>query len=257
MRIVPVPVLADNYAYLVIADSGRAAVVDPSEAGPVLEAAKREGALLTAVWNTHHHWDHTGGNRDLLRDVAALQVVGYGPDSDRIPGITRGVADGETFDFEGTLVVALSIPAHTSGHVAFHLPAENVVFTGDTLFAGGCGRLFEGDATQMLSSLSRLARLPQETLVYCGHEYTEKNLRFALTLEPGNRALAAKHERVKALTLAGQPSVPTTIAEELATNPFLRSEVPEIVRSIADRFPETSLDSVSVLARTRELKDQF
>jgi hydroxyacylglutathione hydrolase len=257
MRIVPVPVLMDNYAYLVIADSGDAAVVDPSEAGPVVDAAKREGARLAAIWNTHHHWDHVGGNRDLLLAEPKLEVWGYAEDRARIPGITRGVRDGEEIAWRGTRVRVIFIPAHTSGHVAYHLVDEDAVFTGDTLFAGGCGRLFEGDAAMMVSSLGRLTALPPQTKVFCGHEYTEKNLRFARSLEPGNRALAEKYERVAALTAAGKPTVPTTIGEELETNPFLRSSSPELRAAVEQRFPGTGREDVAIFARTRELKDSF
>ena len=257
MRIVPVPVLLDNYAYLVIADSGAAAVVDPSEAKPVLAAAEREQADLKAIWNTHHHWDHVGGNRDLLLAKPDLAVYGYAGDRARIPGITKPVDDGEQFDFAGTPVSVIFIPAHTSGHIAYHLPSERSVFTGDTLFAGGCGRLFEGDAGMMVASLSRLTSLPADTKIFCGHEYTEKNLRFALTLEPGNAELAAKHRKVKDLSDRGEPTVPTTVGDELATNPFLRSNSRELREAIRKRFPECPDDPITVFARTRELKDAF
>ncbi len=257
MRIVPVPVLADNYAYLVIAPSGAAAVVDPSEAEPVLASAAREGARLAAIWNTHHHWDHVGGNRDLLAAIPGLRVFGYEGDRARIPGITHPVTDGGGFDFEGLGIRVVFIPAHTSGHVAYYLPQEKAVFTGDTLFAGGCGRLFEGDAAMMVGSLGRLTALPADTRIFCGHEYTEKNLRFALTLEPGNGELALKYDRVRALRGRGEPTVPSTIGEELATNPFLRVESPELRKSVLAKFPETSDESVTIFARIRELKDSF
>lgn len=257
MRIVPVPVLLDNYAYLVITDSGATAVVDPSEAAPVLKAAEREGAELRAIWNTHHHWDHVGGNRDLLLAKPALRVFGYGPDRARIPGITDPVEDGQHFDFGGTSVRVIFIPAHTSGHVAYYLPLEGAVFTGDTLFAGGCGRLFEGDAGLMVSSLARLTALPEETRVFCGHEYTEKNLRFALTLEPQNGDLVAKYRRVKEASDRGEPTVPTTVGEELSTNPFLRSDSPELRRSILRQFPQCPDDPIEIFAHTRKLKDSF
>ncbi len=257
MRIVPVPVLLDNYAYLVIADSGAAAVVDPSEAAPVIAAAEREKADLKAIWNTHHHWDHTGGNRDLLLWRSDLRVFGYGADRARIPGLTEPLEDGQQMTFEDLELRILFIPAHTSGHVAYYLPAHDAVFTGDTLFAGGCGRLFEGDAAMMVASLSRLTALPERTRIYCGHEYTEKNLRFALTLEPGNHALAEKHGRVKLQVQRGEPTVPTTVAEELATNPFLRSESPELRRSVLTQCPDCPDESVSIFARTRQLKDAF
>lgn len=257
MRIVAVPVLLDNYAYLVIADSGAAAVVDPSEAAPVLLAVERERATLKAIWNTHHHWDHVGGNRDLLLAHPDLHVVGYGGDRARIPGITDPVEEGQQFDFEDTAVRVIFIPAHTSGHVAYYLPREGAVFTGDTLFAGGCGRLFEGDARMMVGSLGRLTALPADTRVFCGHEYTEKNLRFALTLEPKNADLAAKYGRVKAQVERGEPTIPTTVAEELATNPFLRSRSAELRRTVLEKFPDCPGDPIAVFAKTRELKDSF
>lgn len=257
MRVVPVPVLADNYAYLVISDRQQAAIVDPSEAEPVLEAARREQVELKAIWNTHHHWDHTGGNRDLLRAQPNLAVVGFGGDEARIPGLTQPVEDGGRFTFDGIDVRVLFIPAHTSGHVAYHLPSEAIVFTGDTLFAAGCGRLFEGDAATMMASLARLTALPPPTRVYCGHEYTEKNLRFAVDVEPSNAAARAKHERVIGMRGRNEPTVPTTIAEELATNPFLRPDSAEIRATVRRRFPDAGVDPVSVFAKIRQLKDEF
>jgi hydroxyacylglutathione hydrolase len=257
MRVVPIPVLLDNYAYLVISDSGAAAVVDPSEAPPVMAAAEREGVELQAIWNTHHHWDHVGGNRDLLLGKPSLEVYGYAGDRARIPGITNPVDNGEEFDFGGIRVRIIFIPAHTSGHIAFHLPTHQVVFTGDTLFAGGCGRLFEGDASTMVASLNRLTALPGDTKIFCGHEYTEKNLLFALTLEPGNAALAAKHAKVKAQSERREPTVPTTVAEELATNPFLRCDSSELRASIGKQFPEAVDDPVAMFACIRQLKDAF
>jgi len=258
MRVIPVPVLMDNYAYLVVDEaSGEAAVADPSEAEPVLDAVGREGLRLRAIWNTHHHWDHVGGNRDLLVSIPDLAVVGYGPDRSRIPGLTEPVEDGQEFRFGSVRVRVVFIPAHTSGHVAYHLPEERAVFTGDTLFAGGCGRLFEGNPSMMVDSLSRLSSLPPETRVYCGHEYTEKNLAFALTLEPGNADLKRKYEKVRKLRQEGEPTVPSTIAEELATNPFLRADSAELRRSVRAKFPDTPDEPVAVFARTRELKDAY
>lgn len=257
MKIVPVPVLSDNYAYLVIPSTGRAAVVDPSEAEPVVRAAEREGVKLEAIWNTHHHWDHVGGNRDLARSHPGIRVYGYAKDKERIPELTDAIEDGQTFEFDGVSVAVIFIPAHTSGHIAYHLPAESAVFTGDTLFAGGCGRLFEGDAATMMSSLGRLTGLSPETRVFCGHEYTEKNLRFAATLEPSNRALGEKLGRVEAARRRGEPTVPTTIAEELATNPFLRTGSEELRRTILERCPGTPDRPTEIFARTRALKDNY
>lgn len=260
MRVVPVDQLSDNYAYLVIDEaSGVAGVVDVAEAGPVLEAARREGVRLVAILSTHHHFDHVNGNEDLLAALPAgsVEVYGHAGDRDRIPGITRGLEDGEGFALGGLAGRAIFIPAHTRGHLAYHFPAEKVVFTGDTLFAGGCGRLFEGDAPQMLASLTKLASLPDDTSVYCGHEYTASNLRFAAELEPSNAALAERRRQVDELRSAGTPTVPTTIALEKATNPFLRSTSPELVASVLAREPGTAGDPASVFAATRRLKDNF
>lgn len=258
MRVVPVPQLSDNYAYLIIDPaSGEAGVVDCAEAPSVLAAVEREGASLVAVLATHHHFDHVGGNVDLLAARPGLRIYGSAADAPRIPGITDAVEDGDTVTvgtLEGRVIL---IPAHTSGHVAYHFPEQGVVFTGDTLFAGGCGRLFEGDAAQMLASLSRLATLPDGTRVYCGHEYTEKNLRFALELEPGNAPLVAKLAEVERLRATDEPTVPTTIASEKATNPFLRVDSPELVASVAARVPGVSADPVSVFAAVRALKDHY
>lgn len=252
-----VPCLRDNYAYLLhCPETGATGALDPSEAEPVLKAAAGSGWRITHVLNTHHHWDHVGGNRDLLLAKPSLKVYGYSGDRTRIPGITHPVDDGEAFDFEGMGVRIIFIPAHTSGHIAYHLPAHEVAFTGDTLFAGGCGRLFEGDAGTMVASLRRLTALPGDTKIFCGHEYTEKNLRFALTLEPGNAALVDKYAKVKAQRGRGEPTVPTTVADELATNPFLRCDSVELRASVGKQFPE-AIDPVAVFARVRQLKDAF
>jgi hydroxyacylglutathione hydrolase len=259
VEVVPVPQLADNYAYLVIDPASReAGVVDCAEASPVLAEASRRGVRLVAVLATHHHFDHVGGNQDLLAAVPGLRVYGSAGDAPRIPGITHRVRDGDTVEVGSLRGRVLMIPAHTSGHVAYHFPSERAVFTGDTLFAGGCGRLFEGDAVQMMGSLARLAALPDDTRVFCGHEYTEKNLRFAAMLEPANRPLGEKLARVEALRREGRFTVPSTIAEEKATNPFLRTGSPELAASVRTRVPDLSpADPVALFAAVRALKDRF
>lgn len=260
MRVVPVAQLADNYAYLVIdEDSASAAVVDVSEAAPVLDAAAREKVQLVAILSTHHHFDHVGGNEDLLALAkgARIEVYGYSEDRERIPGLTRGLADGAEFTVGSLRGRAIFIPAHTRGHLAYYFPDHKAVFTGDTMFAGGCGRLFEGDAAQMMDSLSRLAELPDDTEVYFGHEYTEKNLQFAAELEPSNAALAERRREVGELRAAGRPSTPTTIAIEKATNPFLRWTSPELAASVRDRSPSAGADPESIFAATRQLKDNY
>ena len=260
MRVVPIPQLRDNYAYLVIDPATRVAgAVDVAEATAVLEAAERERVDLVAILSTHHHLDHVGGNQDLITACTprALRVYGYAGDRERIPGLTDALADGERFTVGGLSGKAMFIPAHTRGHLAYYFPEQAAVFTGDTLFAGGCGRLFEGDAAQMKASLEKLARLPNETLVYCGHEYTQNNLRFAASLEPANQALQRRRQEVDALRQAGSPTVPTTIAIEKATNPFLRHHSPELRESVRRRFPDLVDDDVAVFAATRRLKDEF
>ncbi len=259
MEVHPVPQLSDNYAYLIVdRGTGEAAVVDCAEARPVLDEVRRRNARLVAVLATHHHFDHVGGNTDLLAAVPGLRVYGSADDAPRIPGITDRVRDGDTVAVGGLRGRVIMIPAHTSGHVAYHFPSEAAVFTGDTLFAGGCGRLFEGDAAQMMQSLGKLAGLPDDTRVWCGHEYTEKNLRFAETLEPGNRTLAEKLARVRDLRAAGKPTVPSTIAEEKATNPFLRTGSPELAASVRARRPDLPPgDPVALFAAVRALKDAY
>jgi len=257
--VVPIPQLQDNYAYLIIdRSSGEAAVVDCAEAKPVLDEVRSQRVRLGAVLATHHHYDHVGGNDDLRAAITDLRIHGSAEDAPRIPGITDPVRDGDPVSVGALAARVILIPAHTSGHVAYYFAAAKAVFTGDTLFAAGCGRLFEGDAAQMMASLGRLAALPDETQVYCGHEYTQKNLEFAVTLEPGNRAATDKLAAVRALRSARKPTVPSTIGEEKATNPFLRTTSPELAASVRARVPGIPAnDPVALFAAVRALKDRF
>lgn len=257
MRVIPIPQLSDNYAYLIIDEATQeAGIVDCAEAVPVLRAVRETGVKLTAILPTHHHWDHIGGNEDLLKKLA-LDVYGYAGEGHRIPGCTREVNDGDTIRLGNLTARILFIPAHTSGHIAYYFERDQSVFTGDTLFAGGCGRLFEGDAGMMLRSLAKLMALPDETKVYFGHEYTEKNLRFALTLEPNNEPLRQKHAWAVEQGRRHLPTVPTTIGSEKATNPFFRWSSAELHGTLRQRFPDLPMDDVSVFGKTRALKDAF
>lgn len=259
MDVVPVPQLSDNYAYLLVDPaSNEAGVVDCAEAAAVLAEVERRHLHLIAVLATHHHFDHVGGNLDLVAAVPGLHLYGSATDAPRIPGITDRLRAGDQVSIGGFRGTALFIPAHTSGHLAYHFPTERAVFTGDTLFVGGCGRLFEGDAAQMMASLARLAALPDDTRVFCGHEYTEKNLLFAATLEPGNRAVQRKLTHVQGLRRAGAPTVPSTIAEERETNPFLRTDSPELAATVRARVPDLPPgDRVALFGAVRALKDRF
>jgi hydroxyacylglutathione hydrolase len=251
MRVVPVPCLSDNYAYLVTADgSGDAIVVDPSEADPVIAAIERLGVKLVAILNTHHHHDHVGGNEGLLARYGRMPVYAHASDEGRVPAQTERVEEGRAFHVAGLAYRALHVPGHTTGAVTYCV--EDAAFTGDTLFVAGCGRLFEGTPEMMHRSLSeKLGRLPPGTRVFCGHEYTASNLRFAVHADPDNRAAAAKLEAAKAARERGEPTVPSTIGEELETNPFLRCHTP----GIRARFP--GADDVAVFAAVRKAKDGF
>lgn len=248
-----IPCLSDNYAYLLRdPESDAVGVVDPSEAAPVNAALERHGLKLTHILNTHHHFDHTGGNLDLKAKWKA-QIVGPAADRDRIPGIDVALKEGETFTFGTRTARIFDIPAHTKGHIAFWFEADKAVFTGDTLFACGCGRLFEGTPAQMWSSLSKLAALPDDTRVYCGHEYTQSNIRFALTVDPANEDLKARARDVDALRAKGAPTIPSTIGLEKRTNPFMRARDPALqaVLEMKGAAPE------DVLGETRRRKDAF
>jgi hydroxyacylglutathione hydrolase len=246
-----VPCLSDNYAYLVRdEDAGLTAVVDPSEAPPVKAALARHGWTLTHILNTHHHFDHTGGNIPLKEEFGA-EIVGPGKDRERFAGIDTGVDESTGWQFGARKMRVMEIPAHTSSHIAFVV--DDAAFTGDTLFAMGCGRLFEGTPAMMWSSLSKLMTLPDSTRVYCGHEYTQSNGRFALTMEPHNEALVARMKDVDAARAKGAPTIPSTIGLEKKTNPFMRPNSPELRRTLG---LENASD-VEVLGETRRRKDNF
>ncbi len=249
-----IPVLADNYIYVAHDPaSGATAAVDPAAAEPVLAALQRHGWRLSHILNTHHHGDHTGGNLDLKR-ATGCQVVGARRDAARIPGIDVEVGEGDNFLLGHAAAMVLETPGHTSGHIAFWFPDSLALFCGDTLFSLGCGRLFEGSAAEMWASLAKLRALPAETRVYCAHEYTAANGRFARLVERDNPALAARLDQVNRLTAAGRPTVPSTLGEERAANPFLRADIPAVARAVGR---EAGADPAEVFGELRRRKDVF
>lgn len=258
MAIIPVPQLSDNYAYLIVDDaSNQCGVVDCAEADKVLAEVNRRGLKLVAVLPTHYHFDHVGGNEDLVRALPELRVYGARGERGRIPAQTHAVDDGDTVEVGALHGRVIGIPAHTNGHIAYHFPDLNAVFTGDTLFIAGCGRVFEGKAQTMVDSLAKLAALPDSTQVYCGHEYTEKNLRFALTLEPSNDALKSKYEWTRKTRAEGKYTIPSTIGDEKLFNPFLRTDSAELRASLKKIDSSLANDPVAIFAKARELKDKF
>lgn len=239
IEVVRIPVLSDNYVWLVHEpDSGETAVIDPAVADPVLAEAAKHGWQITQIWNTHWHPDHIGGNA-AIKAATGCTITGPAAEAGRIPTLDRTVGEGDVVclgDVEGEVI---EVPAHTAGHIAYLLHEDNAAFVGDTLFAMGCGRLFEGTAAQMHANMQRLAALPADMLVYCAHEYTLANGRFALSVEPDNAALIERMALVEAARERGEATVPTTIALERATNPFMRAA------------------SVEELAARRAAKDAF
>ncbi|MEP6982968.1 MAG: hydroxyacylglutathione hydrolase [Sphingomicrobium sp.] len=222
LDIVAVPVLTDNYVWLIHnAESGETAVVDPSVADPVLEAAAARGWRLTQILNTHWHPDHTGGNEGIQQATGCTIIAPA--EAERVSNVDRIVHEGDRVTVARREGVVWDIPAHTAGHIAFYFEGERKIFVGDTMFAMGCGRLFEGTAEQMYRNLRRIVALPEQVLIYCGHEYTLANARFAAYAEPGNDAVAERLAAVSALRDEGNVTLPTSVAEELATNPFVRA----------------------------------
>ncbi|PIE18528.1 MAG: hydroxyacylglutathione hydrolase [Proteobacteria bacterium] len=260
MRVELISVLNDNYAYLVVCEqTGLAAAVDPADPEPVVARVEELGVELVAIWNTHHHWDHTSGNEALCEAAGAraLEVYAHASDKGRVPGQNRGVEHGAKVGLGQLEATVFHTPGHTRGGIVYQL--EDAAFTGDSLFAAGCGRLFEGTAEMMYSSLNEvLAPLPDETKVYCGHEYTQKNIAFGETVDGENPALAERKARVDALREQGAPSIPSTLAEERATNPFLRCGDERLRAQLVARFPDERFDDdVAVFAKLRGLRDRF
>ena len=257
MHIERIPALSDNYIFLLHnPDLKIAAVVDPAEADPVLQQLQSLGVELVAIFNTHHHGDHVGGNTKLMQKYPNLTVYGGAEDQGRIPGQTVFLEEGSRVEFGGQFGEVFFIPGHTKAHIAYYFPPQHSeqlgdLFCGDTLFAGGCGRLFEGTPQQMVNSLSKLRNLPDSTRVWCAHEYTLNNLKFALTVDADNLDLQHRFETVKVARSQNQPTIPSNIGLEKRTNPFLRWDVPSLQASVK------SSDPVQTFARLRGMKDQF
>ena len=255
MNLVALPAFADNYIWMVHDDS-RAFVVDPGDAAPVIAALKSRRLQLAGILVTHHHADHVGGIDALRGLFDEGRSVVYGPAREPIPEPFVPLRGGDSVALLGLRFEVLDVPGHTAGHVAYvqrDVPSDPLLFCGDTLFSAGCGRLFEGTPAQMWDSLGKLMRLPDDTRVYCAHEYTASNARFALSVEPENPALVARAETIRTLRAEGKPTVPSTIGLEKATNPFLRVESAELQRSV-DRV---GADAVEIFAETRRRKDHF
>ncbi len=255
LTLIPIPAFADNYLWM-LHDGKRALVVDPGDAAPVSRYLKEHALQLESILVTHHHADHTGGV-DELREATGAKV--YGPAAERIPAPYTPLIEGDSVTAMGLDFQVIEVPGHTSGHIAFYTPDMNnrpLLFCGDTLFSGGCGRLFEGTPAQMLASLDKLVALPGNTCVCCTHEYTLSNLRFALAVEPGNAALAEYYAQCIQLREHDQPTLPTSITQELLINPFLRTRQ-AAVKTAALHFDAAAHDDTSVFAAIRQWKNQF
>lgn len=251
LNVLAIPALSDNYIWLLADPAGRAVLVDPGDATPALQVLARDRLQLVAILLTHHHPDHIAGVADLTTAFPAAQVIA--PVDERIAGVDHRVSDGDRIAIPGMALHfdVLSVPGHTLSHVAYH--GDGLLFSGDTLFSAGCGRLFEGTPAQMLASLDRLAALPASTRVCCGHEYTAANLAFARNIEPDNVALEMRSAEVQAMRAAGQPSLPSTLTSELACNPFLRIDQPAVIAAL-DGAGQSRSERFGELRRR---KDQF
>ncbi|WP_034226150.1 hydroxyacylglutathione hydrolase [Arenimonas donghaensis] len=253
MELIPLPAFQDNYIWLLAGGGGDCIVVDPGDAAPVLAAASR-GLRPVAVLLTHHHADHVGGVQALLE---AFPVACYGPDDSRVPAAALRVGDGDRVEVPalGVCFDVIAVPGHTRSHIAFH--GAGLLFSGDTLFSLGCGRLFEGSPEQMLESLDRLAALPGDTRVCCGHEYTQANGRFAQVADPGNAECARRLDAVRAARARGEPSLPVSLASERDCNPFLRTDTAAVRDTVARRLGRPPRDRLEVFATLRDWKDGF
>ena len=252
IRIHQFPCLNDNYGYLVHDEaSGETAVIDTPDASVILAEAEKLGWKITQIWNTHWHPDHAGGNL-AIKEATGCVIIGPVGEHEKIPGLDRAVGQDATVNLGTQTATVIDVPGHTLGHIAYHMADQNIAFVGDTVFALGCGRIFEGTPSQMWESVSKIAALPEETLLYCAHEYTASNAAFAVTIEPDNQDLKSYVERVKSLRSEGRPTVPTPLSAELKANPFLRADLPELQAAMG--HPGNAIDT---FAEIRSRKDRF
>lgn len=253
LEIRQIPCLSDNYGYLIHdAATGMVAAIDTPDVNAINDVLANEEWRLTHILNTHHHWDHAGGNL-ALKEKWQCEIIGPRAEAARIPGLDRAVGDGDIVAFGQSSATVFDTPGHTSGHIIYYFAEDEAAFVGDTIFAMGCGRLFEGTPTQMWASLIKIAALPPETKIYCAHEYTQSNAAFALTVDPHNDDLISRAREIDQLRVEGTPTVPTTVALELATNPFLRAENEGLKAAIG----MSGAGAVDVFAETRRRKDNF
>ena len=253
MQVTTIPCLTDNYAYVISDNNSKiVGVVDPSEASPVVSFLKKQNLKLNYILNTHHHFDHIGGNLELKK-IYNAKVVGFVGDKHRIPEIDITLSNNEKWIFGNKTVKILHIPGHTLGHICFFFEKEKIAFTGDTLFSLGCGRIFEGDHNQMLTSLNKIKKLPKDTMIYCGHEYTYKNAKFCIKYDSGNIDLKNKFEKIKKLRSSNLPTIPSKLEDELKTNIFLRCDQ----KDLKIKLNMKNQEDLKVFRKVRDLKDNF
>lgn len=252
LKIHQFPCLADNYGFLAHdSESGETAAIDTPDAQEYLKQAEAQGWTITEIWNTHWHPDHAGGNL-AIKEATGCAITGPVGEAEKIPGLDRAVGGGDTVKLGNLSASVIDVPGHTLGHIAYYIPAASTAFVGDALFALGCGRLFEGDPDMMWTSLNRLKVLPPDTVIYCAHEYTKANARFALTIEPDNPDLRAYAREVDEKRAHGEWTVPTRLSRELDANPFLRADEPDLQAAMGHAG-----DAVATFAEIRARKDRF
>ncbi len=253
MQITPIPCLTDNYAYIILDETSKTAgVVDPSEAKPIISFLEKKNFSLNYILNTHHHYDHIGGNIELKEKYNA-KIVGFTGDKHRIPGIDIELENNQKWNFGNSTINIFHIPGHTLGHICFFFEKEKIVFTGDTLFSLGCGKIFEGDHKQMLDSLNKIKKLPKDTKIYCGHEYTYKNAEFCMKYDKNNIDLKKKFEKIKKLRSENLPTIPSILNDELKSNIFLRCDQ----NDLKIKLNMQNQEDFKVFKKVRDLKDSF